>query len=358
MIDPPRQEVRLAVEKCNNAGIRVVMITGDNEITAKAIAKEIGLSGKSVTGSQLEEIKNLEEIVDTIAIFARVDPHHKIRIIDALKKRGHIVAMTGDGVNDAPALKKADIGISMGITGTDVSKEASAMILTDDNFTSIVNAVEEGRGVYDNIRKYIAYLLSGNIAEVSIIFLGILMGLPLPLTATQILLINLVTDGLPAIALSADPFEPNAMQRMPRKPDEPIYKNLNAYLIYYPILLTIVALSMFKWLLDRHYSLLTAQTAVFLTISMFELYQAITCRSTIYPAFKVGIFKNKWLILAVLSSFALIATAVFVPSLGRLLDIDQIGFQYFILIVAVSSIGGIVIELSKYFKTKNLPINE
>ena len=229
IIDPPREEVKSAIEKCRKAGVKVIMITGDHEITAKAIAQEIGLSGKAITGHHLDEIKNLEDWVEDIAIFARVNPEHKIKIVDALKKKGHIVAMTGDGVNDAPALKKADIGIAMGITGTDVSKEASSMILTDDNFASIVNAIEEGRGTYDNIRKYFAYLISGNIGEIFIIFLGIIFGLPLPLTATQILLINLVTDGLPALALSADPFEPNVMSRRPRKQDEPIYKDLNAF---------------------------------------------------------------------------------------------------------------------------------
>ncbi len=353
MIDPPREEVKIAIEKCKKAGIKVVMITGDHEITAEAVAKDIGLVGKSVSGQQLDDIKNLEDCVEDIAIFARVNPEHKLKIIDALKKKGHVVAMTGDGVNDAPALKKADIGIAMGITGTDVSKEASAMILTDDNFASIVNAVEEGRGVYDNIRKYIGYLLSGNIAEVAIIFLGILFGLPLPLTATQILLINLVTDGLPALALSADPFEPNAMTRKPRKQDEPIYKNLNPFLVYYPIALTVTALSVFSWVYFKDGNLLKAQTACFLTISMFELYQALSSRSTIYPAFKVGLFRNKLLLLAVLSSFTIIASGIFVPSFGRFLDMARIDLSLFVFILIISSIGAIIIEISKYLKTRH-----
>ncbi|MBI2652026.1 calcium-translocating P-type ATPase, PMCA-type [Candidatus Woesearchaeota archaeon] len=353
MIDPPREEVKVAIEKCKKAGIKVIMITGDHEITAKAVAKEIGLSGKAITGQHLDEIKNLEDWVDDIAIFARVNPEHKIKIIDALKKKGHVVAMTGDGVNDAPALKKADIGIAMGVIGTDVSKEASAMILTDDNFASIVNAVEEGRGVYDNIRKYIGFLLSGNISEVLIIFLGIIFGLPLPLTATQILLINLVTDGLPALALSADPYEPNAMSRKPRKQDEPIFKGLNPFLIYYPLLMTITALLIFSWFYFHKANLFHAQTATFLTISMFELYQAFASRSTIYPAFKVGIFKNKYLILAVLSSFAVIAASIFIPSFGKFLDMAPLTIWQFMFIVIVSSIGAIIIELCKYFKTRN-----
>ena len=352
MIDPAREEVKLAIEKCKKAGIKVVMITGDHELTANAVAKEIGLTGKSITGQKLDEIKNLEDVVDEITIFARVNPEHKIKIVDALQKKGHIVAMTGDGVNDAPALKKADIGIAMGITGTDVSKEASAMILTDDNFASIVNAVEEGRGTYDNIRKYFAYLVSGNIGEVLIIFFAIIFGLPLPLTATQILLINLVTDGLPAIALSADPFEPNAMARKPRKQNEPIYKDLNFFLFYYPAALTVVVLSVFSWIYFKKGDLSQAQTATFLTISLFELYQAFACRSTIYPAIKVGIFKNKYLILAVLSSFALTVSVIFIPSFGRILDMVPISLMEFFVILIISSIGAVIIEASKYYKNK------
>jgi len=353
MIDPPREEVKTAIEKCKKAGIKVIMITGDHENTAKAIAKEIGLKGKAVTGQQLDEIKNLEDWVEEIAVFARVNPEHKIKIIDALKKKGHVVAMTGDGVNDAPALKRADIGIAMGIAGTDVSKEASAMILTDDNFASIVNAVEEGRGVYDNIRKYIGFLLSGNISEVLIIFLGIIFGLPLPLTATQVLLINLVTDGLPALALSADPFEPNAMSRKPRPQNEPIFKGLNPFLVYYPLVQTIVALSMFSWIYFNDGNLIKAQTATFLTIGMFELYQSFASRSTIYPAFKVGIFKNKLLILAFVSSFGFMAASIFIPSFGSHLDMTSLAIGQFFFIVVVSSMGAIIIELCKYVKTRH-----
>ncbi|MBI4452879.1 calcium-translocating P-type ATPase, PMCA-type [Candidatus Woesearchaeota archaeon] len=353
MIDPPRDEVKLAIEKCKKAGIKVIMITGDHEITAKAVAKEIGLAGKAVTGQQLDEIKNLEDWVEDIAVFARVNPEHKIRIVDALKKKGHVVAMTGDGVNDAPALKKADIGIAMGIAGTDVSKEASSMILLDDNFASIVNAVEEGRGVYDNIRKYIGFLLSGNIGEVLIVFLGIIFGLPLTLTATQILLINLVTDGLPALALSADPFEPNAMSRKPRKHDEPIFKGLDHFLVYYPIAQVAVALSMFIWIWLAENNLPKAQTAAFLTIGMFELYQSIASRSTIYPVWKVGPFKNKWLIVAFISSFLVMAVSIFVPSVGKILDMFPLGVGQFILIVLISSIGAIIIEAFKYYRTRN-----
>ena len=357
MIDPPREEVKPAIEKCNKAGIKVIMITGDHEITAKAIAQELGLQGRSITGQQLDEIKNLQDIVEDIAVFARVNPQHKIQIVDALKKKGHIVAMTGDGVNDAPALKKADIGIAMGITGTDVAKEASAMILLDDNFASIVNAVEEGRGIYDNIKKYLGFLLSGNIGEVMIVFLGIIFGLPLALTATQILLINLVTDGLPALALTTDPFEPNAMSRKPRKQDESIFKGLKPFLIYYPIAQVATALSIFVYVLKVENNVLMAQTAAFLTIGMFEIYQSLASRSTIYPAIKVGLFKNKWLILAFVSSFLVISTSIFMPKIGDVpygeaLDMIPLNPGLFWFIVAISSLGAIIIEISKYFNSR------
>ena len=355
MIDPPREEAKEAIRKCSDAGIRVIMITGDNAVTAKAIADAIGIEGKVMSGYDLDRMDghDLSKYVDAVSIFARVNPEHKNKIVAALKKKGHIVAMTGDGVNDAPALKKSDIGIAMGITGTDVAKEASHMILTDDNFASIVNAIEEGRGTYNNIRKYFAYLISGNIGEVLIVFLAILFGWSVPITATQILLINLVTDGLPAVALSADPFEPKAMSRKPRSQKEPIYKGLNAYLIYYPIAMVIVAISVFYYFNFVIGSHAQAQTAVFLTIAAFELYQAFSCRSTIYPALRVGIFRNKWLILAVLGSFAFAAASIFMPSFGRFLDMTPLPIASFITIVLISSIGAIIIESTKYFKTRN-----
>ncbi len=209
MIDPPRPEAKNAIAVCEQAGIRPVMITGDHPVTAQAVARELGLlkTGRVVTGAELEEMKDeqLQREVETIDVYARVSPAHKLRVVTALQANGHIVAMTGDGVNDAPALKKADIGIAMGITGTDVTKEAADMTLTDDNFASIVAAVEEGRGVFGNIKKYLMYLLSSNIGEIGLMAGSALLGLPLPLTAVQILYVNLATDGLPALALAVDP---------------------------------------------------------------------------------------------------------------------------------------------------------
>lgn len=356
MIDPPRDEVREAIRKCVTAGIKIIMVTGDHKETAVAIARDLGLDGRAISGAEIDTI-DLERDVENIHVYARVDPRHKLKIVEALKKKGHVVAMTGDGVNDAPALKKADIGIAMGISGTDVSKEASDMILTDDNFASIVNAVEEGRGTYDNIRKYFAYLISGNISEVLIIFLSIIFGLPLPLTATQILFINLVTDGLPAVALSADPFEPNAMYRQPRKKGERIHKGLNAFIVMYPMVVTILTLAVFSWFYFKKGDLAQAKTATFLTISLCELYQAFSCRSTMYPAWKVGIFKNKYLVLAVASSVALLLAAVFIPSFGVLLNMVPLSLAEVLIIGALSSSGALFIELSKALKNVPLYLN-
>lgn len=352
MIDPPREEVKTAIEKCKKAGIKVIMITGDHEITARAIAKEIGLAGKAMTGHHIDEIKNLEDWVEDIAIFARVNPEHKMKIIDALKKKGHIVAMTGDGVNDAPALKKADIGISMGITGTDVAKEASAMILTDDNFASIVNAVEEGRGIYDNIKKYFAFLVSGNIGEVLIIFISLVIGLPLPLTVTQILLINLAMDGPPAISLSAEPFEQYVMSRKPRKQKEPIYKGINPYVFYFPAVMVITVLLVFVYFY-RAESLAKAQTMAFLTIIMFRLFEVFACRSLTQNVARIGILKNKWLLGAVALSFSIVLLTLYVPFMNQIFDTIPISALELVSIILLSSIGAIAIEISKYIKTRN-----
>lgn len=351
MMDPPRPEAKEAIKKCNSAGIRVIMITGDHISTAVAVARELGMGGKAIAGEELDKI-DLDAEVESIAIYARVNPEHKIKIIDALKKKGHIVAMTGDGVNDAPALKKADIGIAMGITGTDVAKEASDIILTDDNFASIVNAVEEGRGVYDNIRKFLAFLLSGNIAEILIVTSTILMGLPLPLTAAMILLINLVTDGLPAIALSADPFEPNAMQRKPRDPKESIHKGLGAYIYYYPIIVTVAAILLFVSSVNAGDSIAKSQTIAFFTIVMFELFQAFSARSTRYPALKAGLFKNKYLIFMTLLSFTIAMAVIYIPQLSSVFNTEALEMTELMTSITIALSGFIFIELYKFIKAR------
>ncbi len=348
MIDPPRPEVKDSIDKCKAAGIRVIMITGDHATTAKAIGEELGIGTRVMDGEELAMHENLKDVVEEINIFARVDPVHKLKIVEALQARSHVVAMTGDGVNDAPALKQADIGIAMGMTGTDVSKEASAMILTDDNFTSIVNAVEEGRGIYGNIKKYFSFLLSGNIAEVLVVFFVILLGFPLPLLAAQILLINLVTDGFPALALAADPYEPGAMQQKPRKKKESIYAGLFPFLVIYPVIMTIAAIVIFLYIYLTEGNLAKAQTMTFATIALFELFQAFVCRSTLQSVFKVGLFKNMWLVGAVGLSASILLAVIYVPSLQQLFGTIGISWMEFFTLVVLASLGAVSIEISKW----------
>lgn len=314
MIDPPRLEVNDAIKKCKTAGIKVVMITGDYKGTAIAIAKELGIEGKAVDGQELDKI-NLDKEVENIGIYARVNPEHKMKIIKALKKKGHIVAMTGDGINDAPALKTADIGIAMGITGTDVSKEASAMILTDDNFASIVNAVEEGRCIYDNIKKFVFFLLSCNLAEVLILFVAMLIGfadsegrIVIPLIAIQILWINLVTDGFPAVALGFDPGDANIMKRKPRHPKEKIISNdimLNILLI------GVIDMVGVLWLFNNALPDVTrARTVAMTLLILLELIVAI---SAIRQQFHTRFFSNPWLYCAITISIILQLILIYTP---------------------------------------------
>jgi len=346
MIDPPRKEVKDAIVKCKSAGIKVVMITGDHIGTAVAVAKELGIEGRAIAGEELEHISDLSLIVEEVGVYARVDPAHKLEIVEALKAKGHVVAMTGDGVNDAPALKRSDLGIAMGVTGTDVAKEASHMILADDNFASIVRAVEEGRRIYDNIQKYLAYLFSGNIGEVLVILSSILLGLPLPLIAIQILWINLVTDGLPALALGVDPIEPGVMQRPPRKQNSSIFRDIHPYVFVYPLFLTVGTV----WMFDMYQAdLVLAQTVAFTSIVMFELFQAISCRSVRKPVFAVGLFANKWLWGAVLLSAALQISIMYIPFLQNVFHMSPLALKDWLLVLGVSLTGFIYLELHKFF---------
>lgn len=307
MIDPPRKEAKDAVARCERAGIKVVMITGDFKGTAVAIAKELGIQGKAVTGEELDRI-DLDSAVSEIGIYARVNPEHKLKIVAALKKKGHVVAMTGDGINDAPAMKKADIGIGMGITGTDVAKEASEMILTDDNFASIVNAVEEGRGIYDNIRKFVNVLLSSNIGEVLVIFFAMLVGWPLPLIAIQILWVNLITDGAPALALGVDPVSPGIMERKPRKAADRIMSGkMFLTVVLIGILISIATLMVFRHGLNTDET--TARTAAFTTLVFLEIVRVQMVRSR----YKIGLFSNGYLLLALASSIMLQLAVVYTP---------------------------------------------
>ncbi len=317
MIDPPRDEAKSAVQKCQQAGIRVLMITGDHPVTAEAIARELGIVKKGivVTGPELEAMSDetLANDVETIEVFARVSPAHKLRVIAALQSRGHVVAMTGDGVNDAPALKKADIGIAMGITGTDVTKEAAAMTLTDDNFASIVAAVEEGRAIFGNVKKYLMYLLSSNTGEILLMTGATLLGLPAPLSAVQILYVNLATDGLPALALALDPPESDLMARPPRKAQRSIFtKRVITLLLVGGIWSMIVNLGVFLYVLSVGHSEEEAMTMAFVTLVFTEFFKAYNFRSDHLSVFK-GMFRNKWLNLAVFWELCLLVAIIYIP---------------------------------------------
>jgi Ca2+-transporting ATPase len=319
MIDPPRPEAKAAVRTCEEAGIRPVMITGDHPLTAEAIAREVGLlaNGRAVTGSELESMDGdeLAREAETIQVYSRVSPEHKLRIVTALQQNGHSVAMTGDGVNDAPALKKADIGVAMGITGTDVTKEAAAMTLTDDNFASIVAAVEEGRSVFGNIKKYLMYLLSANLGEIGLLVGASLLGKPLPLSAVQILYVNLATDGLPALALAVDPPERGLMRRPPRRRGEGIFtKRVVALIFTGGAWSALVTLTLFSWAVSTERVLAEAMTMTFVTLVLIEFFKAYSYRSDRYSVFDRP-FANRWLNLAIVWEIVLLVLVVNVPFL-------------------------------------------
>jgi Ca2+-transporting ATPase len=319
MIDPPRREALEAVQRCRMAGIKPVMITGDHKITAAAIARELTIlnEGEEVlTGEELERMSEsqLGKVVGNVSVYARVSPKHKLTIVKQLKKQGHVVAMTGDGVNDAPAVKEADIGVSMGITGTDVTKEASSMVLLDDNFASIVAAVEEGRVIYSNIRKFIRYMLACNLGEVVTMFLGMLIGLPLPLLPIQILWVNLVTDGLPAIALSLDPPEKDIMMRPPRGVKENIFSHgLLGLILFRGALIGLSTLAVFISIFYFSSSVESARTAAFATLVITQLIHVFECKSERKNVFEIPAFNNIALVLAVMCSLAMVLGVIYIP---------------------------------------------
>ncbi|MEK6893953.1 MAG: cation-translocating P-type ATPase [Nanoarchaeota archaeon] len=318
MIDPPKTEIRDYMSRTTTAGIRVIMITGDNINTAVAIGRDIGLTGDAIEGIHFSMLGDIEKrnVIKTNNIFARVEPAHKLEIVKLLQESGAIVAMTGDGVNDAPALKSANLGIAMGIKGTDVSKEASDMVLTDDNFSTIVSAVEEGRGIYSNILSFVKYLLSSNLAEVMIVVFAILFGLPLPFTALMLLWINLVTDGLPALALSVDPYPKGMMDKAPRQKNEPILTRARLFsMIYTSVLIAAGVLGLFVWSLRSFNDLAHAQTIVFTSVVILELVRAYMVRSES----NIPMFSNFWLVIAVLASFGLQMLVIYTP-LSSLFD--------------------------------------
>jgi Ca2+-transporting ATPase len=319
MIDPPRPEAKAAIGTCEQAGIKTVMITGDHPLTAQAVARELGLlkTGRVVTGAELEAMSDVdfELEVEKIDVYARVSPAHKLRVVSALQKKGHIVAMTGDGVNDAPALKKADIGVAMGITGTDVSKEAASMTLTDDNFASIVAAVEEGRGIFGNCKKYLMYLLSANTSELLIMAGAALLGLPMPLTAVQLLYVNLATDGLPALALAVDPPERDIMRRKPRNPRTGVFtRPVVTLMIAGGAWSAVVNLCLFVWALKSGYSNEQAMTLTFVSLVLVQFIMAYNYRSDRFSVLNKP-FANKWLNMAVAWELIPLAAILYLPAM-------------------------------------------
>jgi Ca2+-transporting ATPase len=365
MIDPPREEVKDAIYLCNQAGIKVVMVTGDHKLTAVAVAKELNLIGESekgkvLTGIELDKLddEDFSKIVEDVVIYARVSPEHKVRIVKALRVKGHICAMTGDGVNDAPALKMADIGVAMGITGTEVTKEASDMVLADDNFATIVKAVREGREIYDNIKKYLTYLLRCNIMEILVLFIAVMIS-PTPesavaLTTIQLLWVNLTTDGLPALALGVDPGDPDLMERKPRNPRESVFtKDVKIYLTAVPIFMSVLLLGGYfmyePW--QNAERLLEARTQLFTAMVFMELVNAINARSLRHTVFKVGLFKNRFLWLAILSSVGLQFLVLYTP-LHSLFGVTYPGMFDWVVTIGFTFFTFFAIEFGKYIGSK------
>jgi Ca2+-transporting ATPase len=343
MIDPPREEAKSSIALCREAGIKTIMITGDHKNTAVAIAQELQIyregQHKALTGNELDAMSEgeLDAIVNKVTVYARVSPAHKLRIVRALKRQGHIVAMTGDGVNDAPAIKEADIGIAMGISGTDVTKEASAMVLADDNFATIVAAVEEGRGIYDNIRKFIRYLLSCNIGEVLTMFLAALLGLPMPLLPVQILWVNLVTDGLPAMALGVDPNNSNIMKRPPRHPGESVFsRGLSRKIMGRGIQIGLSTLFVFSVVYYLQNDLALARTAAFATLVYCQMFHVFDCRSETATIFEVKFTSNKYLLAAVTFSTVMQLSVMYIPFLSAIFSTVPLSLGNWALVLTVS----------------------
>ncbi len=363
MIDPPKKEAIVSVSKCKKAGIKTVMITGDHKQTAAAVAKDLGILGsqdKVLTGDDLDKFNDAEfdkEVLGT-SVYARVSPRHKLKIVKLLKKRGHIVAMTGDGVNDSPAVKEADIGVAMGITGTDVTKESSSMILLDDNFSTIVSAVEEGRGIYDNIRKFIRYMLSCNIGEVLTMFLGTFLSTPVPLLPIQILWVNLVTDGLPGIALGLDPNERDIMERKPRPTNEHIFSGgLLGIILLRGAIIGLGTLAVFcleYYIMNS--GLEAARTAAFATLVVSQLIHVFECRSEKKDIFEIGLLGNKYLVWAVTISMLMLLAVLYVPYLQYFFKTTFLTLTDWLLIIGFSLIGPAISSIILSFKKSTIQL--
>lgn len=361
--DPPRPEAAASVRKCKEAGVRVIMVTGDHKLTAAAIATDLGImepEGAVCTGVMLDDMddESLSREIEHCNVFARVAPEHKVRIVSALQSKGHIVAMTGDGVNDAPSLKRADVGVAMGITGTDVSREASDIVLTDDNFATIVAAIEEGRTIYDNIRKFVRYTIATNLGEILIMFFGMLSGLPIPLLPIQILWINLVTDGLPALALGVEPPEGDVMRRPPRDPNESIFAHgLWQHIVWVGVLMTIGTLILFAFEVKKH-DTDYARTMAFFTMASFQLFHVLAIRRERESVLKRGIPPNRSLTLAVIGAFGMQIALIYVGALAEIFKNVRISFADLMLCVLVSSSVFFAVELEKVLHRKIYPAQE
>jgi len=365
LIDPPRPEAKRAVEQCRQAGIRVIMVTGDHPDTAAAVARELGLIPRDrqkqtvLTGGEVNKLSDSElaQALNKTRVFARVAPEHKLRLVNLLKAQGQVVAMTGDGVNDAPALKRADIGVAMGITGTEVTKETAAMILADDNFATLVAAVEEGRAIFDNIKKYLIFLLSCNLAEIFVLTGAIFLGLPLPLLALHILWVNLDSDGLPAFALGVDPKAPDIMSRPPRPLKEGVFTyTVNGLLAVISVYLTLVLIPLFVYYYywnpgghsDPEQVLSKAQTMVFVTLIMAEQVNAFNCRSDLNSLFTVGFFANRLLIISVVLSTSMMAAVIYWPPLSALFHTAPLGWRDWLLAAGLGLTILPVVEAAKW----------
>jgi P-type Ca2+ transporter type 2C len=350
LLDPPRAEVMEAVKTCKMAGIRPVMITGDHPLTARFIANEIGITDNDrfLTGQDLDKLtpEQLKSASREVSVFARVSPEHKLKLIQAYQEQSWIVSMTGDGVNDAPALKKADIGVAMGITGTDVAKEASDMILLDDNFATIVAAVEEGRIIYDNIRKFIKYLLSCNMSEISVMLIGPFLGMPLPLLPLQILWMNLITDGLPALALGVEPAEENVMRRPPYSSTESIFgRGAIQFILGLGIVTSLIAIGVgyASWRAGWE----TWQTLLFTTLIFSQLALALGVRSEENSLFKIGLFSNRSMVWAIVSTLGLQLAVIYVPFLQRIFSTQALSWRELLIAGGFAALAWLVVEIQK-----------
>ncbi|MBN2470041.1 MAG: cation-translocating P-type ATPase, partial [Anaerolineae bacterium] len=353
MIDPPRPEVKSAVETSLGAGIRPIMITGDHPLTARFIATDLGIStnGRVKTGENLDSMSEdeLDQVVDVVSIFARVTPEHKLRIVEALQKKGHTVAMTGDGVNDSPALKKADIGIAMGITGTDVSKEASQMVLLDDNFATIVAAVKEGRSIYDNIRRFVKFSVAGNLGKVIVMLFAPLFGIPVALLPLQLLWLNLLTDGLLGLGLGMEPAEADTMERQPRRRDEGFFSGgLRAHIARVGVIVGVVGLVVGVWFHDpANLDDMRWQTMIFSTLAFLQIGQALASRSTHASLFTIGLRSNPALL--ALAGVTLVSqlAVIYVPFLQRFFQVVPLSPAELVISLALGSLALVGIELEK-----------